>query len=111
MADEPLIEIARGVNARVTQQVIEGNHLRNNRDVFSGIEWHSYEGNLQVEYRGRECIETRAVDDRILIPILELHCNLDALLLTNGSNSKNGGNIDESQAANFHMMALQLVTS
>ena len=46
-----------------------------------------------------------------MIPVLELHDHLDALLLPNGANPEDRRNVDEPDAANFHVMLLQLVTA
>src|SRR6266550_7090731 len=91
--------------------MIERNHFRDNRNIFSGIQRHSHEGDFDVEDRGGKSIETRSIDHCVLIPFLELYDNFDSFLLADRANSKDGWNVDESDAANLHVVALQLVTA
>ena len=66
---------------------------------------------LDVENRRRLAVEARAVDDRVVMPFLELHDDLDALLLAHGANAEDGRDVDEADAADLHVVALQLVAA
>ena len=46
-----------------------------------------------------------------LIPLLELHDDLDALLLAHGAHAEDRRDVDETDAANLHVMTLQLVAA
>ena len=54
-------------------------------------------------------VEARAIDRRVVVPLLELHDDLDALLLAHRANAEDRRDVDQADAANFHVMPLQLV--
>src|SRR5207253_2543046 len=56
-------------------------------------------------------IEAGAVDHELRVPIHQLDDDLDALLLPNGADAEHRWHVHETDAANFHVVALQLVTT
>ena len=68
-------------------------------------------GSSHAEDVGRLAVEARALDDGVLPPLLELHDDLDALLLTHGADAEDRRNVDEADAADLHVVPLQLVTA
>src|SRR5207237_8595671 len=66
---------------------------------------------LDVKNHRRFHVEAGALDDGVLIPLLELNDDLDALLLANRPNSKYCRNVDQADATNLHVMTLHLVTA
>ena len=54
-------------------------------------------------------VEPGPLDGRRLIPLFELDDDLDSLLLPHRTNSKDRRNVDQADAANLHMVLLQLV--
>src|SRR5215813_9854477 len=81
VADEPLVERLRGIGARISQQMVHCDDLRDDRDVLSWIEWNRDLGDRHVQDLHRHAVESRAVDDRLGVPLLELDDDLDPLLL------------------------------
>jgi hypothetical protein len=86
--NETLIERLRGVDTGVAEEVIQGNDLGDDGDVLPGIQEYRDLRKLHFEHRGRLDIETGSLHYGILIPLLELHDDLDALLLADGANTE-----------------------
>jgi hypothetical protein len=94
--DEPLVERLRGVDARVAQQVIQRDDLGNYRDVFARVQKYRDLGELDTEDGCGLDIEASALHDGVLMPLLELNHNLNALLLPDSANPEDRRNIDQS---------------
>src|SRR3954467_803524 len=71
-ADEALVECFSGVDARVSQKMIQGDDLGYHRDVLARIEEDRDLGQLYLENRRRLHVEAGALDDRVLVPFLQL---------------------------------------
>src|SRR4029077_11776744 len=56
-------------------------------------------------------VQAGSLDHCVLIPLLELDHDLDALLLPNGANPEDRRDINKSHPAYFHVMALQLMAA
>src|SRR5687768_10883791 len=106
---QPLVERVRGVHPAVAQQVVHRDHLGDHRDVLSRVERHADLRERDAEDLRRLAVEPRAVHDLGLVPLLELHHHLDALLLTHGADAEDGRDVHEPDAAHLHVMPLQLV--
>src|SRR5678815_2153951 len=106
---EPFVETFGGIHAAVLQQVIHRDHFGDHRDVFARVERHTHHRYVDVEDALRLAIETGAVDRRLVIPLLELDDDLDALLLANGANPEEPRNVDEADTADLHVMPLELM--
>src|SRR2546423_8676065 len=91
--------------------MIEGNDLGNDGDVLAGVEEHSDLGKLYLQYRGRLDVEPGSLYDCILVPLLELHDNLDSLLLSDRANTEDSGNVDQTDPTNLHIVPLHLVAA
>src|SRR5688572_21878894 len=110
-SDQALVEHFRRVHARITQQVVQRDHLGDHGDVLSRIKEHGDLRQLHLENLGRGDIEAGALDDSVLIPLLQFHNDFDAFLLAHGTNPEDRGNVDQADAADLHEMALQIVTA
>src|SRR5919109_3118456 len=108
---ESLVEGFGGVHPAVSQQVIHRHDFGHDGDVFPRIERDHHLGNLHTEDRRRRAIETRPIDGGRLVPLLELHDDLDALLLPNGPYAEDRLHVDQPDATNLHVMACKLVAA
>src|SRR6267378_1863791 len=109
--DESLIERLRGVDTGVAKEMIERNDLGDDCDVLPGVEEYGDLRKLHLEHSGRLDIETGSLYNCILIPLLELHDDLDALLLANGANTEDSRNVDQTDTTNLHVVPLHLVSA
>ena len=66
---------------------------------------------LDVEDVGGRAVEPGAVDPLRLVPLLELDDDLDALLLAHGAHAEDRRDVDDADAADLHVVALQLVAA
>src|SRR3954471_20350743 len=106
---EALVESRRRIHAAVLEQVIQRDHLGDHRDILARIERNADLRQLDVEDCGRLTIEARAIDDGVLMPVLELHDDLETLLLAHGADAEHAGYVDQPDAAYFHVVPLQLM--
>src|SRR5215831_15642706 len=109
LAHQPLVESLRRVDAAVPEEMVHRDDFRDNRDVLARIERHANLGQLDVENRRGFGVQACAIDRGIVMPLLPLDDDLDALLLAHGANAEDRRDVDETDATNFHVMALQLV--
>src|ERR1700682_3467260 len=109
--DESVIERFGGVDTRVPQEVVEGNDLGDDGDVLPGVQEYRDLRKLHLEHRGGLYVEAGSLHDGILVPLFELHDDLDALLLADGADTKDSRNVDQTDAANLHVMPLHLVAT
>src|SRR5437867_6654752 len=107
--EQTLVEALRSIDTAVLQQMIHRDHFGDNGDVLSRVEGHGDLREGDVEDRRSLAVETRSVDHQFRVPVYQLDDDLDALLLTNGANAEHGWHVDEADAANLHVMPLQLV--
>src|SRR4051812_41089119 len=111
LAHQPLVESLGGIDSAVLQQMVEGDDFGDDCDVLPRIERDANLWQLDVEDRRRFRVEARSVDGRVLIPLLELNDDLNALLLPHSADAENRRNVHEPNAANFHMMSLELMSA
>jgi hypothetical protein len=78
---------------------------------FPWVEVHRDLRKLDVEDRRRLLIEPGAVGHGVLPPLLELDNDLDALLLPDGADPEDRGDVDEPDAADLHIVPLELVAA
>src|SRR5688500_3385195 len=109
--DQALVEPLRRIDAAVLEQMIHRDHFADDRDVLARIQQHANLGQLDIENLRRLAVEPRAIHDRVGVPVLQLHDDLDALLLAHGTDAEDGGNVHEPDAADLHVVALQLVAT
>src|SRR4051812_10625522 len=75
-----LVEALRRIDAAVFEQMIQSDDFGDDGNVLSRVERNADLGNLDVEDGRRLAIESRAIRRCILVPLLELHDDLDAFL-------------------------------
>src|SRR5688500_17127833 len=80
-------------------------------DVLPGIQKYLDLRQLDAKDGRRFGVESRAIDNGILIPLLELDHHLDALLLSHGANAEDRRDVNEPDTTNLHEVTLQLVTA
>src|SRR5256714_1794703 len=110
-AHKAVVEGFGGIDAGVAQQMVHGNHLGDHGDVLARIQEDGDLRQLDVEYGRGLHVETRALDNRVLIPLFQLNDDFDAFLLAYRADAENCRDVDETNAANLHVMALDFVTS
>ena len=108
---QTLVESLGRIDAAVFEEMVHRDHFRDDRDVLARIERNANLRQLDFENRRHFGVEPGAIDLRVVIPFFELHHDLDALLLAHRANAEDRRNVDEADAANFHVMPLQLVTA
>jgi hypothetical protein len=89
--------------------MIHRDHFGDHRDVLSRIEKHFDLRQFNPENRRRLRVEAGPVHDRILVPLLEVDHDFHALLLPNGPDAEDRGDVDQPHTADLHEMPLQLV--
>src|SRR6202022_4380911 len=109
--DESLVECLGGVYTGVSKKVIERDDLSDDSDVLPGIQEYRDLGKLHLEHRGRLDVETGSLHYGILVPLLELHDDLDAFLLADGANTEDSWNVDQADTTNLHVVPLHLVAA
>src|SRR5258705_214958 len=110
-ADQPVVERVRRIDAAVAQQVIHRDHFADHRQVLARVQRNRDEGHLDVEDIGFLKVEAGAVVFAVGVPVLELHDDLDALLLPHGADAEQRVDVDEPHAADLHVVAGDLVTA
>src|SRR5579883_16117 len=107
--DQPLVELLGRVDTAVPEQMVHRDHLRDDGDVLPGIERHGDLRDRDVEDRHGHPVQPRALDHRLLVPLLEVHDDLDPLLLSDRANAEDRAHVDQADPTDFHEMALELV--
>src|SRR6185312_7348378 len=107
--DQPLVERRGRVHTAVAQQMIHGHHFADHREVLAGIERHRHERNPHIEQLGALLVEPGPVVFARGVPVLELHHHLDALLLPHRADPEQRVDVDQTDAANLHEVARDLV--
>src|SRR5439155_20198890 len=108
---QTVIETLGRIDTAVLEQMVHRDHFGDDGDVLPRIEG---DGDLRqgnVQDRGALAIQPGAVDHELRIPVHELDDDLDALLLPNGANTEDGWHVDEPDAADLHVVALELVSA
>src|SRR5206468_4650860 len=75
--EQPLVELPRGVDAAVAQQMVHRHDLADHRQVFAGVERHRDEGQRHVQEPGRLAVQAGAVVLARRVPVLQLDHDLD----------------------------------
>src|SRR6266699_4030763 len=109
--DQPVVERMRRIDTAVAQQVVHRDHFADHRQVLPGVQGHRHERQLDVEQVGLLEIEPGAVVLARGVPILELHDDLDALLLAHGANAEQRIDVDQPHPADLHVVARDLVAT
>src|SRR6188768_48881 len=91
--------------------MIHGDDFGDDGDVLPGIEINRNLRQLDIQNAGSLHVESSPFDDGILIPLLELHHNLDALLLADRPDTEDRLDVDQPHAADLHVMPLHLVSA
>src|SRR4026209_840250 len=89
--------------------MIQGDDFGDHGDVLARVGIDGDLRQLDIEYGGGLDVEPGTLDDRVLVPFLELNHYLDALLLPDGPDAKYSGNVDQYDATDLHVVALHLV--
>src|SRR5260370_13336109 len=78
-------------------------------EILSGIQGNRHERQGDVEQLGLLLVETGAIVFARVIPIFEFHYDLDALLLPDGANAEQRVDVDQSNAADLHIVPRDLL--
>jgi hypothetical protein len=97
-SDQSFIERLGGVDSRVAKQVIQRDYFRNHRDVFARVQKHRDLGQLDSENGSSLDVETSTLHYGVLVPLLEMDDDLDALLLPDGANPEDRWNVAAARA-------------
>src|SRR6188768_4390324 len=90
LLNQRLVEPPRWIDAAPLQEMVHGDHLGDHGDVLAGIERDGDARRGHAEDVGRLAVEPRTLDDGVVPPFLELHHDLDALLLSHGADPEDG---------------------
>src|SRR5207253_6527325 len=107
--DQAVVKGARRVHPAVAQQEVHRHDLTDYGEVLAGVERHGDQGQGHVEHLGGLAIDARPVVFARRVPVLELDHHLDALLLAHRADAEQGPDIDQSHAADLHVMLGELV--
>src|SRR5687767_2899524 len=107
--DQALVEDFGRIDPGVAEQVVERNDFGDDGDVLSGIQRNGDQGDVDAQNRRCFSIESRSIDDGVLVPLLEAHDELDALLLADGPDTEDRRNVDEADAPDLHVVTLELM--
>src|SRR6185437_6675545 len=110
-AHEPVVEFLGGVYAAISQEVVHGHHLTNNRQILAGVQGHRHEGQRNAQKRCFLAIQPGPVVLPIRVPVLELHHHLDALLLADGPDPEEGLDVDQPHPPDLHEVPRELVAT
>src|SRR6266849_405694 len=91
--------------------MVQRDDLGYHRDILTRIKEYRYPRQLHAEDGRSLHVETGSLDHSVLIPLLELDHDFNALLLPDSTNPEDCRDIDQSHPAYFHVMPLQLVTA
>src|SRR5512144_1007559 len=72
LLDERRVEALGGIDAAPLEKMVHGDHLGDHGDVLAGIERNGDAGRGHAQDVGRLPVEPRALDDRVVAPLLEL---------------------------------------
>src|SRR5205823_9381918 len=109
--EEPVVEGARRVHAAVAEQVVHRHDLADHGQVLAGVERDRDHREGHVEHARRLTVDPGAVVLARRVPLVELHHDLDALLLPHRPHAEQGADVDESDAADLHVVLRQLVAA
>src|SRR5213592_591155 len=102
--EQPLVELPRGVDAAVAQQMVHRHDLADHRQVLAGVERHRDQGQRHVQEPGRLAVQAGAVVLARRVPVLQLDHNLDPLLLPHGPDPEQRPDVDQADAADLHVV-------
>src|SRR4051812_8442002 len=91
--------------------MVEGDDFGDDGDVFSRIQIDGDLWQLHLEDCGGLDIQTQALDNGVLVPLLELNDDFNALLLANGAYSEDRRYVDKADASDLHIVSLHLVAA
>src|SRR5947208_7621395 len=109
--EQPVVERAGRVHATVAQQVVHGHDLADHGQVLAGVERHRDHREGYVEHPRRLTVDPGAVVLAAGVPLVELHDDLDPLLLPHRPHPEQGADVDEPHAADLHVVLRQLVAA
>ena len=90
--------------------MVHGHHLRDHRDVLSGIERNRDLGNLDPEHVDLGRLESGPRIGTVFVPELESDHHFDTLLLPGGVDPKERTDVDNAEAPNLHVVGLELMS-
>src|SRR5258708_4444682 len=111
LSDERLVEPLGRVDTAPLQQMMHRDDFGDHGDVLAGIEMNGNARNGDTENVRVLVVQSGTVHVGALTPLLELNDDLDALLLAHRADAEDGRNVHEPDAANLHVMALELVAA
>src|SRR2546423_12850115 len=109
--EQPVVERAGRVHAAVAEQVVHRHDLADHGQILAGVERHRDHREGHVEHAGRLTVDSGTVVLARRVPLVELHHDLDALLLPHGPHAEQGADVDEPDAADLHVVLRQLVAA
>src|SRR5512146_3455295 len=111
LTDQTVVEVLCRVHAAVAQQVAHGHDLADHREILSRVERYRHQRHGDAEDGGLLRIEAGPVVFACGIPVLELYHDLDPLLLPHRPDAEQLLDVDQSDAADLHVMARHLVAT
>src|SRR5690606_2178498 len=106
--DQPFVELLRRVVPRVAQQQVHRDDFRDHRDVLAGVERDRHGGKRHAEDLRRRAVQARTLVRLRTIPVRQLDHDLDAFLLADRTNAEQSANVDQSDAADLHVMGMEV---
>jgi len=104
-AQDVLVEFAGAVVAHFFEALVHGSGFDDDGDVAARL-YRDFElGHFDTEDIHGEFIHADAVVDFVWIPVFQLDDELDLLFIANGADAEEVGYIDNSEAADFHVVA------
>src|SRR5260370_33860383 len=101
---QPLVEPLRRIHAAVAQQMVHRHHFTDHGQVLAGIERHRHQRQPHAENLGLLSVQPGAIVLARVVPILELHHDLDAFLLPHRAHAEQRVDVDQPDAADLHVV-------
>jgi hypothetical protein len=93
----------------ILEKMVQRDDLGDHGDVLARVQRYDHPRHLHSQNVDQLGIEPRAIVVRLLVPGFELNDHLDPLLLADRPDPEQGRDVDDADAADLHVMALQLV--
>src|SRR5688572_9901182 len=105
---EALVEQLGRIGTRILEQMVHGHDFGQHGQVFPCVQRDDYFRKLHPQNFHFLDVQPGAVVRGGGSPLLQLNHDLDALLLTDGADAEKRAHVDDADATNLHVVALQL---
>src|SRR5690606_3828691 len=102
MCTDLFLERHGGIVAIVFQQIVHGDHLRDDGDVLAGSDGKVDKGNLRIENGDRVVIQAGALHLAALFPEGELKHHFQPFLIADGADPEHRHYIDDPESPDLH---------